>query len=120
MSSPSGGGNQEAISGAGKQKRAELKAAIEKDKALLDPDTYAELTQGLNRRGDGTYRPTEELKVELEKAKEGVGIYGIRRANSELVSAMRERPGNRQTILTSGQNTSGVGSTGLLSTITKK
>lgn len=114
-------------------------------KKILDKETWGELQQeytaitdpaslnaefaensgkNLSEMTANAYGSQEErlaaLAKKLEQAKEGVGVYGVRRANYELARSITDRPGSRQTILTSGQNTTSVGSTGLMSNVGKK
>lgn len=107
---------------AGARQRAEALGKLNAEyNTLLDPETMAEFRKQLTeKKADGTYTSADTVLAAAESAKEGVGIYGVRRANYELARAITDRPGARQTIMTSGQNTTAVGSTGLMQNVGKK
>lgn len=96
---------------------AELKVSLEKN-AAINPTTLTP-----NGETQSAYRTADLAAIDknLEDAKAGVGIYGVRRSNYELAKRLQSTPGNRQTILTSGQNTQGgIPSTGLMQNVGKK
>lgn len=82
---------------------------IEGDRKLkLDQDTYEDLLKRVESADYGY------IDTVLGKSKEGLGIFGVRRANEEYAKRIASTPGvSKQTLLTSGQNTTGVGSLGL-------
>ena len=64
---------------------------------------------------------TQGFMAELQKAKEGKDIYGVFKKNSELLNAMKDRPGRSQTILTQGASAmTGQQPTGLLTDLNKR
>lgn len=96
---------------------SELKVSLEKN-AAINPTTLTP-----NGETQAAYRTADLAAIDknLEDAKAGVGIYGVRRANYELANRLKNTPGSRQTILTNGQNSqSGVPSTGLMQNVGKK
>jgi len=94
------------------QQRDPLLARLEQSQSLLDRETYQELKSQVT--GATNFSGLAGFEDKLSQAKEGLGIFGVRRKNEEFAKMIGSKPGvARQTVLTSGQNTTGVGSLGL-------
>ena len=94
------------------------RSLLDSNKSLLDSETYAELQARIDQANKDmnpdNLRAVEQIDSILPQAKEGLGIFGVRRKNEEYAKMIASKPGTaRQTVLTSGQNTTGVGSLGL-------
>ncbi len=64
---------------------------------------------------------TKGFPEELALAKDGKGVYGVFKKNSELLNAMKDRPGRSQTILPQGASAmTGQQPTGLLTDLNKR